>query len=137
MSQNPIKVYERKLQIGGGYINLPIKHGSDWQHALLLLDGKVELKFAVEIAGAEIDYWTHIDARAWTGQEVLFRVESGEDISLGIERITVSDEPEGNGKPYQEKHRLHFHYSPRVSGTNDPNGLVYANGLWHFFYQNG
>lgn len=36
---------------------------------------------------------------------------------------------------YQELHRPQFHFSPRENWTNDPNGLVYVDGVWHLFFQ--
>lgn len=36
---------------------------------------------------------------------------------------------------YQEPFRGQFHFSSQSGWMNDPNGLVYANGLYHFFYQ--
>ena len=36
---------------------------------------------------------------------------------------------------YCELHRPQFHFSPRENWTNDPNGLVYQNGVWHLFFQ--
>ncbi|HJN53114.1 MAG: glycoside hydrolase family 32 protein [Pseudomonadales bacterium] len=36
---------------------------------------------------------------------------------------------------YRELHRPQFHFSPRENWTNDPNGLVYQNGVWHLFFQ--
>lgn len=36
---------------------------------------------------------------------------------------------------YQEKHRPQFHFSPDSMWMNDPNGMVYANGIYHLFYQ--
>ncbi|KAN0063507.1 Invertase [Thecaphora frezii] len=36
---------------------------------------------------------------------------------------------------YTEAHRPQFHFSPSTNFMNDPNGLVYSNGLWHLFYQ--
>ncbi len=38
-------------------------------------------------------------------------------------------------KPYTEKYRPQFHFSPAVNWCNDPNGLVYNNGVYHLFYQ--
>ena len=36
---------------------------------------------------------------------------------------------------YNELHRPQFHFSPRENWTNDPNGLVYQDGVWHLFFQ--
>ena len=36
---------------------------------------------------------------------------------------------------YTEQFRPQFHFSPKNNWCNDPNGLVYNNGLYHLFYQ--
>jgi fructan beta-fructosidase len=36
---------------------------------------------------------------------------------------------------YNELHRPQFHFSPRENWTNDPNGLVHQDGVWHLFFQ--
>ncbi|MET7289257.1 GH32 C-terminal domain-containing protein [Streptomyces sp. NPDC005573] len=50
---------------------------------------------------------------------------------------TVQDYPEFPYPPttYSEPYRGQFHFSSRSGWMNDPNGLVYANGHYHFFYQ--
>ena len=37
---------------------------------------------------------------------------------------------------YQENFRPQFHFTPEQSWMNDPNGLVYNDGVYHLFYQN-
>ena len=36
---------------------------------------------------------------------------------------------------YQEKYRPQYHFTPEKNWCNDPNGLVYNNGIYHMFYQ--
>jgi fructan beta-fructosidase len=36
---------------------------------------------------------------------------------------------------YGEPYRPGFHFTPEQNWTNEPNGLVYHNGLYHMFYQ--
>lgn len=36
---------------------------------------------------------------------------------------------------YKEKYRPQFHFSPKKNWINDPNGLVYFDGIYHLFYQ--
>ncbi len=38
-------------------------------------------------------------------------------------------------KRYHERHRLQIHFSPKANWMNDPNGLVYYDGVYHLFYQ--
>lgn len=36
---------------------------------------------------------------------------------------------------YHEQYRLQLHFSPKAHWTNDPNGMVYYNGIYHLFFQ--
>uniref|UniRef100_UPI00406C3523 GH32 C-terminal domain-containing protein n=1 Tax=Paenibacillus sp. FSL L8-0158 TaxID=2954752 RepID=UPI00406C3523 len=38
---------------------------------------------------------------------------------------------------YTEKYRPHYHYSPARGSASDPNGLVYFEGEYHLFHQDG
>lgn len=42
-----------------------------------------------------------------------------------------------DGKPeyYHEKYRPQFHFSAKKNWLNDPNGLVYYDGVYHLFFQ--
>ena len=42
---------------------------------------------------------------------------------------------QANNEMLSEKHRPQFHFSPKTSWMNDPNGMVYHNGTYHLFFQ--
>ena len=48
-----------------------------------------------------------------------------------------AEKPVGPESPsgYDEKYRPQIHYTPAKNWVNDPNGLVYADGVYHLFYQ--
>lgn len=44
-------------------------------------------------------------------------------------------EAEGNFVCTTEKHRPKYHFSSKSGWINDPNGMVYYDGIYHLFYQ--
>lgn len=64
---------------------------------------------------------------------------SCEDTRVGGD--IVPDDPSTDGtqvqaRPsYDEQYRPQIHYTPAKNWINDPNGLVYADGVYHMFYQ--
>ena len=40
-----------------------------------------------------------------------------------------------SAQDYNEPYRPQFHFSPATNWMNDPNGLIYHNEIYHFFYQ--
>jgi fructan beta-fructosidase len=40
-----------------------------------------------------------------------------------------------NSKMMNEQYRLQVHFSPEAHWINDPNGMVYNNGIYHLFFQ--
>ncbi len=55
------------------------------------------------------------------------------------EDLPPSGEAEEQEKPssqsYDELYRPQIHYTPAKNWINDPNGMVYADGVYHLFYQ--
>ncbi|GMN09938.1 glycoside hydrolase family 32 protein [Croceitalea sp. MTPC9] len=47
-------------------------------------------------------------------------------LDMGLETVNSA---------YSEKYRPQFHFTPKEHWMNDPNGLVYNDGIYHLFYQ--
>jgi fructan beta-fructosidase len=48
---------------------------------------------------------------------------------------TILSKPVSAQKLYHETHRPQVHFSPKAKWVNDPNGMVYHNGVYHLFFQ--
>lgn len=71
---------------------------------------------------------------------------------INIDSITLSNSAKANPQPplttqmkptdvpnpepiYREKYRPQFHFSAKQNWLNDPNGMIYFDGLYHLFFQ--
>ena len=54
---------------------------------------------------------------------------------IALVAISALAEQSRAQKLYHEPYRLQVHFSPREKWMNDPNGMVYHQGVYHLFYQ--
>ena len=55
--------------------------------------------------------------------------------SPDIEQGENGEEPDAPLSSRDEKYRPQIHFTPNANWMNDPNGMVYADGTWHLYYQ--
>lgn len=108
---------------------LPVKGGAEKQVFRLMEAGEVVRYGSIEWADAEPDYYVGVDLTGLNAEELKLTVD-GEARSLKI-----SDTIPGDEKIYQEPMRPQVHFSAKRGWLNDPNGLVFHDGVWHLFYQ--
>lgn len=53
-------------------------------------------------------------------------------VETGGNTDTETDEPTSG---YDEQYRPLIHFTPAKNWMNDPNGMVYMDGVYHLFYQ--
>jgi fructan beta-fructosidase len=126
---------ERPLKVEKHYLNLPVKNGATKRNLKLMVDGKTEREFQMELADAKPDWWTFLDVSVFQGKYAVLQADKLPEDSLGLKQIDQSDVIKDNQNLYHEALRPQFHFSSRRGWLNDPNGLVFYQGEYHLFYQ--
>jgi fructan beta-fructosidase len=124
----------REFEIKKDYLNLPVKTGATKRRVRFEVDGKTVREFDIELADDRPDFFVFADVTPFRGKKLAVVASLPAD-SKGLAAITPSDEVAGAAELYREKYRPQFHFTSRRGWLNDPNGLVYAAGEWHLFYQ--
>ncbi|MDB6065136.1 MAG: sacC [Pedosphaera sp.] len=117
------------------YLNLPVKNGAPSRRLSLIVDGRTEREFDIELADGEPDWWTFLDLALFKGRSVVLTANKLPTDSAALKSVVQSDDIIGAENLYHEKLRPQFHFSSRRGWNNDPNGLVFYKGEYHMFYQ--
>jgi fructan beta-fructosidase len=125
----------RTMDVGKPYLNFPVKNGAPMHHVSVMVNGKVERAFDIELADGNPDWWAFLDASPFMGKTVGIEVDKLPKNSTGLSSIDQSDEIKDSQDLYHEPSRPQFHFTSRRGWLNDPNGLVYFEGEYHLFYQ--
>jgi fructan beta-fructosidase len=125
----------RDIRVEKPYLNFPVKNGATSRRVSVLVNGKEERAFDIELADGQPDWWAFLDATPFRGQTVTVKVNRLPGNSTGLSAVDQSDEIKGSENLYREKMRPQFHFTSRRGWLNDPNGLVFFQGEYHLFYQ--
>jgi fructan beta-fructosidase len=124
----------REITVSARYLNLPVKTGAPKRRMRLLVGTETVREFDIELAEQKPDFWAFVDVSALRGKKLVIEVNLPAG-SKALDAVTTAGEIVGAHELYREKHRPQFHFTSRRGWLNDPNGLVYAAGEWHLFYQ--
>ncbi|MDE6377367.1 MAG: DUF4980 domain-containing protein, partial [Duncaniella sp.] len=124
----------------GHYLLLPIQEANDDARISVLVDGKLEKVFYARLAKTKIDYYTPFDLTPYKDHNVILDVVT--DQNRASVRDAQNDACWKNFKvsdtfdtANREKFRPVYHHTPQWGWMNDPNGMVYKDGVWHLYYQ--
>ena len=125
----------RDILIEKPYLNFPVKNGAPKRTVRILVEGKVERVFSVELADGKPDWWAYLDATPLRGKTITIKASRLPENSTGVSSIDQTDKIKDSQNLYHEALRPQFHFTSRRGWVNDPNGLVYFKGEYHLFYQ--
>lgn len=135
------------LSINNRFLNFPVKNNAAKLKVSILSGDKAIRKFNLEWAEDEVDFWVFTDVTEFIDQKLTIEItEADEKSTLGTSRssteklenlmaIVQSDEVQGTDDLYKEIHRPQFHFTSKRGWLNDPNGLLFYEGIYHLFYQ--
>ncbi len=123
---------ERKMHISQNYLNLPVSQSEERGEMSLTFDDGTVRNFEIRLSDHEPDYWVFVDLSSFQDQELRISYPGSRD---GLGHIYQSDHIAGSDSLYHESFRPGFHFTTKRGWNNDPNGLVYSDGVYHLFYQ--
>jgi len=138
---------ERKLPLTGDLLILPVdkRPNTDKTADAGMLEVYVEgtlihRAHAVHPRNvADAQFWAFLDMKEYKGKEAILKItgkgitpERGAEI---LSRMESSDKMRHTQPIYKEGGRPQFHFSQIQGWNNDPNGMVYSDGLYHFSWQ--
>lgn len=124
-----------KMTVSGGLLVLPVTHGAEVRRVNVLADGLRVRYLDIEAAEGEPDYWVWTDISPWCGRELVLEVDGLGSQSPFFAALQQTDTVPDDASMYREALRPQFHFTSRRGWVNDPNGLVFLDGVYHLFYQ--
>jgi fructan beta-fructosidase len=131
----------RHILVKEGFLHFPVRPGRGPRYALQIWCGNTMLReFSLGISEDEDAPFFFLDFTAFAGRTLtLVLPDSGSLTQKALERCRDGSDPRP-GDPlypnlYREALRPRFHFSSRRGWLNDPNGLVYLDGVFHLYYQ--
>ena len=124
----------------GKYLLLPVQDAGEEATIHVLANGKEERSIVVRLATQKVDYYVPLDLTPSQGKHVVLNVVTPQGRSTVREaqqdacwkHITISNTFDTANR---EKYRPAYHHTPLYGWMNDPNGMVYKDGVWHLCYQ--
>lgn len=101
----------------------------------LLVDSKPIRHYWAKLAEntAATHWYASLSLEDFEGKEVTVR--SWRSTEAGFDLIRQSNTIPGEEHFHKEAFRPKFHFTQKTGFNNDPNGMVYHEGIWHYFWQ--
>ncbi len=130
----PVLVNAQEIKITGKYIIFPVSNKGKRGRMTIVVDGQLVHNLDCDFPPNKdaIDWWTYLDMSEYVGKTAQVSAAAAPEISKLFES---SDNIRHLQPLYDEPLRPQFHISQMRGWNNDPNGMFYHDGLYHFFWQ--
>lgn len=131
---NPHKETTREIEITGKYILLPISNRGQRGRMTVTVGERLVHKLDCDFPPNpdSIDWWTYLDMEEYIGKTAKVVARADPNVCKLFES---ADEIRNLQPLYDEALRPQLRMSQKRGWNNDTNGLLYYDGLYHFFWQ--
>jgi len=123
-----------EIKITGKYLILPISNRGQRGRLTVVVEDQLVHNLDCDFPPNKdaIDWWTYLNMEEYIGKTAKVAAQAPEEI---CRLIKSSDEIPHLQPLYDEPLRPQFHFSQMRGWNNDPNGMVYYDGVYHLFWQ--
>ena len=114
------------------FLLLPVEEAAPEAKLYMIADNDVVRNMNVRLAINKVDYFVPVDLSGFDDKSLSFNFQLISDTAVCWDEMKLSDEFDTSNR---EVFRPVYHFSPRYGWMNDPNGMVYKDGVYHLFYQ--
>ena len=125
---------EIEIEVSKKYLLFPVRQGVQKRRVIVEYESHVVKEFDIELADNP-EWYAHLDISQWNKKKLKIRINRIAENSKAPQLISQSDTIWDEENVYKEPLRAQFHFSSRRGWNNDPNGLVFADGEYHLYYQ--
>jgi len=131
---NPHPENAQEIGITGNYILFPVSNRGQRGRMTIYVDGQLVHNLDCDFPPNKdaIDWWTYLDMEEYVGKTAKVVARAAPEI---CEMIESGDNIRHLQPLYDEALRPQFHVSQVRGWNNDPNGMCYYDGQYHFFWQ--
>ena len=129
----------RTINIDAPYLHLPVRIGAPRHWLEGWIGGTRVFAYYLELADEGPATTFFLDMQAFAGCRLTLVVTDNEVSGHALEGTRCGDAPQAEPDLYpdlyREAMRPQQHFTSRRGWLNDPNGLVYDQGIYHLYYQ--
>jgi len=123
-----------EIKVTGKYIIFPVSNRGQRGRTTITVGDQLVHNLDCDFPPSKdaIDWWTYLDMSEYVGKTAKVTAKAAPEICAMFES---SDEIRHLQPLYDEALRPQFHISQKRGWNNDPNGMFYHDGRYHFFWQ--
>ena len=131
---NPNMTNAQEIKITGKYIIFPVSNKGQRGRMTIYVGDQLVHNLDCDFPRSKdaIDWWTYLDMSEYVGKTAKVAAKAAPEICKLFES---SDKIRHLQPLYNEALRPQFHMSQMRGWNNDPNGMFYYDGQYHFFWQ--